>query len=180
VIQVGRTANTGPMANMWRERGAGPSKGENKEHRMSAAIQFGEFQADLHARELRRLGTPVPLQAQPFEVLLALLQRPGQLTSRESLQKQIWPDISFIDAQGGLNKAVNRLREALGDRSGKPQFIETFPNEAIAGSRPCIMTFDRLLFFRSQTIPPIQRELNGPTASPMSLLTRSPVSPRWT
>ena len=94
---------------------------------MSAAIQFGEFQADLHAREVRRLGVRVPLQAQPFEVLLALLQRPGQLISRETLQKQIWPDIAFIDAEGGLNKAVNRLREVLGDRSRKPQFIETLP-----------------------------------------------------
>ncbi len=94
---------------------------------MSAAIQFGEFQADLHVRELRRLGTRVALQAQPFEVLLALLQRPGQLISRETLQKKIWPDIAFIDAERGLNKAVNRLRDALGDRSGEPQFIETLP-----------------------------------------------------
>src|SRR5579875_2790042 len=94
---------------------------------MSAAIQFGEFQADLHARELRRLGVRVPLQAQPFEVLMVLLQRPGQLINRETLQKKIWPDLAFIDAEGGLNKAVNRLREALEDRSGKPQFIETLP-----------------------------------------------------
>ncbi len=94
---------------------------------MSTSVQFGDFQADLHARELRRKGVRVAVQDQPFEVLRALLEQPGQLITRDALQKRIWPDMAFIDSERGLNKAVNRLRDVLEDRSAQPRFIETLP-----------------------------------------------------
>jgi TolB-like protein/Flp pilus assembly protein TadD len=97
------------------------------EQSMSTSVRFGEFQADLRARELRRKGLRVAVQDQPFEVLRALLEQPGQLITRDTLQKRIWPEIAFIDSERGLNKAVNRLRDVLGDHSEQPQFIETLP-----------------------------------------------------
>lgn len=88
-------------------------------------IRFGYFEVDLKARELRRRGIKVRLQDQPFEVLAALLERPGQLVTREQLQARIWAADTFVDFDRGLNKAINRIREALGDFAATPRFIET-------------------------------------------------------
>jgi Tol biopolymer transport system component/DNA-binding winged helix-turn-helix (wHTH) protein len=88
-------------------------------------IRFGLFEVDLKAHELRKLGIKIRLQDQPFEVLAALLERPGQLVTREQLQTRIWAGNTFVDFDRGLNKAVNRVREALGDLAATPRFIET-------------------------------------------------------
>jgi DNA-binding winged helix-turn-helix (wHTH) protein len=88
-------------------------------------IRFGLFEVDLKARELRKRGIKVKLQDQPFEVLAALLERPGQLVTREQLQARIWAGNTFVDFDRGLNKAINRIREALGDFAATPRFIET-------------------------------------------------------
>jgi DNA-binding winged helix-turn-helix (wHTH) protein len=88
-------------------------------------IRFGFFEVDLKARELRKRGIKVKLQDQPFEVLAALLERPGQLVTREQLQARIWAGNTFVDFDRGLNKAINRIREALGDFAQTPRFIET-------------------------------------------------------
>ncbi len=69
----------------------------------------------------------VRLAAQPFQVLIVLLDRPGQVVTREELQRHVWPADTFVDFDRGLNKAVNRLREALGDTADSPRFIETIP-----------------------------------------------------
>ena len=105
---------------------------------MSAAVQFGEFQADLQARELRKQGIRVALQDQPFQVLTALLEQPGRLITRDVLQRRIWPDVAFIDSERGLNKAVNRLRHALGDCSAQPKFIETLPKRGYRWIAPVL------------------------------------------
>lgn len=86
---------------------------------------FGRFEADLRAAELRKQGVRVSLQEQPFQILALLLERRGQLISREELRHHLWSDDTFVDFDRNLNKAVNKLRAALGDSADHPQFIET-------------------------------------------------------
>jgi cholera toxin transcriptional activator len=75
--------------------------------------------------ELRRQGVRVKLNAQPFQVLLLLLSRPGELLTREDISRELWPDGTFVDYEHGVNSAVNRIRDALGDTAGNPRFVET-------------------------------------------------------
>ena len=91
------------------------------------AIRFGVYEVDLRAGELRKQGVKIKLQDQPFQVLLILLEKPGELVTREELRKRIWPSDTFVDFDGGVNNAVKRLREALSDRADTPRFIETLP-----------------------------------------------------
>jgi DNA-binding winged helix-turn-helix (wHTH) protein len=93
----------------------------------SSLIRFGPFAADLTTGEIRKHGVRLRLQQQPFEVLAALLERPGHLVTRDELQKRLWPDGIFVDYDRGLNKAVNRLREVLSDSAEEPRYIETVP-----------------------------------------------------
>ncbi|HYM76326.1 MAG TPA: winged helix-turn-helix domain-containing protein [Candidatus Dormibacteraeota bacterium] len=90
-------------------------------------VRFGEFELDLRTGELRTNGDRLILQEKPFQLLTALLERPGEMVSRDELIKRLWPAGTFIDFDLGLNKAVNRLREALSDSAEQPHFIETFP-----------------------------------------------------
>jgi TolB-like protein/DNA-binding winged helix-turn-helix (wHTH) protein len=90
-------------------------------------VRFGTFEADLSARELRKSGVRIKLHGQPFEVLALLLARPGEAVPREELQQRLWPTDTFVDFDHGVNTAINRLREALGDSAENPRFIETVP-----------------------------------------------------
>ena len=90
-------------------------------------IRFGVFELDLQAGELRKSGLRIKLQEQPFQVLAALLERPGELVGKEELRKRLWPDDTFVDFDHGLGSAINRLREALGDSAENPRFVETLP-----------------------------------------------------
>jgi cholera toxin transcriptional activator len=87
--------------------------------------RFGVFEADSSLGELRRKGVRVKLNAQPFQMLLMLLERPGELLTREEISRALWPDGTFVDYEHGVNSAVNRIREALGDTAGNPRFVET-------------------------------------------------------
>ena len=91
----------------------------------SDVIRFGPFEADLYTRELRRNGRKLRLQEQPFQVLAMLLERPGELVTREQIRARLWPQDTFVDFDHGLNAAVRRLREALNDNAGTPRFVET-------------------------------------------------------
>src|SRR5262245_59995505 len=93
----------------------------------SGSVSFGTFEADLRSGELRKDGIRVRLEGQPFQVLAALLERPGQLVTREELQKELWPGETFVDFEQGINAAVKRLRVALEDSAENPRFIETLP-----------------------------------------------------
>jgi DNA-binding winged helix-turn-helix (wHTH) protein len=88
-------------------------------------VRFGGFEAALDTGELRRQGVRVALQEQPFQVLAMLLERPGALVTRDELHARIWPDAVFVDFEHGLNKAVSKLRRALGDSADNPRFVET-------------------------------------------------------
>ena len=90
-------------------------------------VRFKSFELNLHTRELHRHGLKLKLQGQPVEVLAMLLERPGDLVTREELQQRLWPDDTFVDFEHGLNSTINRLREALGDHAETPRFIETLP-----------------------------------------------------
>jgi cholera toxin transcriptional activator len=91
----------------------------------SRRYRFGAFEADASTGELRRQGIRLRLNAQPFQVLCLLLDRPGELLTREAIASELWPDGVFVDAEHGVNSAVNRIREALGDSAASPRFIET-------------------------------------------------------
>ena len=90
-------------------------------------VRFGEFELDQDAKELRRKGSKIRLQDQPLQILQILLEQPGKLVPREELQRRIWPSDTFVDFDHGINNAIKRLREALGDTAESPRYIETQP-----------------------------------------------------
>src|SRR2546425_8044413 len=90
-------------------------------------VHFGEFELDTAARELYRQGTKLKLQDQPLQILQILLRRPGEVVTREELQQKIWPSDTFVDFDHGINNAIKRLREALGDAAETPRYVETLP-----------------------------------------------------
>jgi TolB-like protein/DNA-binding winged helix-turn-helix (wHTH) protein/Flp pilus assembly protein TadD len=90
-------------------------------------VRFGIFEVDLRTGELRKGGVRVKLHGQPFAVLAMLLERPGDVVTREELQQKLWASDTFVDFEHGLNKAINKLREALGDDANNPRYIETLP-----------------------------------------------------
>jgi cholera toxin transcriptional activator len=100
-----------------------PQSGRSPEG--TAGYRFGVFEADAASGELRRQGIRLRLNAQPFQLLIMLLERPGELVSREEICARLWPDGTFVDYEHGVNSAVNRIREALGDSAANPRFLET-------------------------------------------------------
>jgi TolB-like protein/DNA-binding winged helix-turn-helix (wHTH) protein/Flp pilus assembly protein TadD len=92
-------------------------------------VRFGEFDLDLCTRELRTDGRRLILQEQPFQILAALLERPGHLVTRDELRRRLWSSDTFVDFERRLNKAVNRLREVLEESADQPRFIETLPRQ---------------------------------------------------
>jgi DNA-binding winged helix-turn-helix (wHTH) protein len=91
----------------------------------SRLIRFGTFAVDPKSRELFKQGMQIILQAQPFQVLSLLLEHRGDIVTREELRKALWPRETFVDFDQGLNKAINKLRKALGDSAESPRYIET-------------------------------------------------------
>jgi cholera toxin transcriptional activator len=118
-------------------QGRGPIDGLNQIHwgkdmtdegtnpRLARRYRFGAFEADATTGELRRQGIRIKLNAQPFQVLLMLIDHPGQLLTREEISKELWADGTFVDYEHGVNSAINRIREALGDTAASPRFVET-------------------------------------------------------
>src|SRR5947209_16201011 len=88
-------------------------------------VRFGVFELDLLAGELRKGGARIRLQEQPFQVLAMLLDRPGDVVTRDDLRQKLWPADTFVDFDHSLNTAVNKIREALGDSATSPRFVET-------------------------------------------------------
>jgi TolB-like protein/DNA-binding winged helix-turn-helix (wHTH) protein/Flp pilus assembly protein TadD len=96
-----------------------------QEARVSGRVRFGVFEADLLAGELRKHGSKIRLQEQPFQVLALLLERRGEIVTRDELRNRLWTADTFVDFDHGLNKAINKIREALGDSAANPRFVET-------------------------------------------------------
>ena len=104
-----------------------PMNGEPHVNNGSRTVRFGAFEADLHSGEVRKSGSRIKIQDQPFKVLQILLEHPGVLVTREELQTRIWPNENFGDFDHAVNVAVGKLRTALGDCADDPSFIETVP-----------------------------------------------------
>ncbi len=94
-------------------------------HQLRGPLHFGVFEVDLRSGELRKHGLRVRLQEQPFQVLVMLLEHSGEVVTRDELQKRLWPADTFVDFDHGLNKTINKIREALGDSAESPRFVET-------------------------------------------------------
>ena len=90
-------------------------------------LRIGAFELDVHSRELRSGSTSVRLQGQPFEILCLMLEHRGTVVTREQLRRRLWPEGTFVDVEHSLNAAIRRLRTALGEDAGQPQFVETVP-----------------------------------------------------
>lgn len=91
----------------------------------SRIVRFGVFQLDRSAGELSKSGVKLRLQGQPFQILLLLVDRPGEVVTREELQQKLWPSDTFVDFDHSLNTAINKVREALGDSASSPRYVET-------------------------------------------------------
>ena len=91
----------------------------------SKIARFGVFEVDLGAGELRKNGAKLRLQGQPFQVLALLLERAGEIVTREELQQKLWTSDTFVDFDHSLNTAINKVREALGDSASSPRYVET-------------------------------------------------------
>jgi TolB-like protein/Flp pilus assembly protein TadD len=124
-----------------------------------APVRFGGFELDQQAGELRKNGTLVRLQEQPFQILKILLERPGAIVTREELQQKIWPSDTFVDFGHGINNAIKRLREALGDTADTPQYVETLPRR---GYRFIARIERETPRFRSLAVLPLENLLRDP------------------
>ena len=98
-----------------------------KVDRSAQIVRFGVFEADLQTGELHKNGVKVPLQGQPFQVCALLLERSGELVTREELRQRVWPEDTFVDFEQALNTAIAKIRLALGDDADNPRFVETLP-----------------------------------------------------
>jgi DNA-binding winged helix-turn-helix (wHTH) protein len=123
-----------------------------------ARYRFGIFEADASTGELRRSGIRVKLHAQPFQVLFLLLQRPGEILTREQICRELWPGDTFVDFDHGVNSAINRLREALGDKAASPRFIETLARRGY------------------RFVAPVERIAIDPPPSPSPQITEDPAA----
>ena len=98
-----------------------------QQSRASQIVRFADFEVDLRGRELRKNGARVPLQEQPLQVLAVLLEHAGEVVTRKEFCQHLWPSDTFVDFDNSLNTAINKIREALGDSTGDPHFVETLP-----------------------------------------------------
>jgi DNA-binding winged helix-turn-helix (wHTH) protein len=103
---------------------------EDSEH-PDATVRFGVFEVNPRSGELRKSGTRIRLEDQPFKVLIALLERPGELVTREQLRIRIWPQESFGDVDHAVNVAVAKLRAALADSADVPRYVETLHRRSL-------------------------------------------------
>ncbi len=92
-------------------------------------LSLGQFQVDLHREELFKEGTRIRIPSKSFQVLLALIERPGEIVAREALRARLWPGGTFVNYDANVNSTVNKLRRALGDSPEKPMYVETIPRQ---------------------------------------------------
>ena len=137
------------------------------------AVRFGVFEVDLQSSELLKSGVRVTLSGQPLAFLTALLERPGELVTRDDLRQRLWPDGTFVDFEHGLNAVVKRLRDALGDSADTPRFIETVPRRGYRFIAPVEQIGTVPAAARDE--PPITTDPESPAA----IVTTPPKPARW-
>ena len=104
----------------------------------ASVLRFGVFELDVRSGDLRRSGVRVHLQEQPLKLLQCLLERPGEVVTRDELRRRLWPNDTFVDFDHGVNAAVKRLREALADSADTQRFIETLPKRGYRFIAPVV------------------------------------------
>src|SRR6202048_2148960 len=110
-------------------------------YEVRSLYRFGVFELEAHTGELRRNGIKLKLQDQPYQILLKLLEHAGQTVTREQLRSALWPADTFVDFETGLNTAIKRLRETIGDSAESPRFVETVPRRGYRFiGMPCVST----------------------------------------
>jgi DNA-binding winged helix-turn-helix (wHTH) protein len=129
--------------------------------RPARRYRFGVFEADASTGELRKQGVRIKLNTQPFQVLAMLLERPGELLTRDEIARQLWPDGTFVDYEHGVNSAINRIREALGDTAANPRFVETLARRGYRFVAPV----ERIVHTNGEESAPPAAE-QAPVASP--------------
>jgi len=136
-------------------------------------FRFGVFEADAGTGELRKSGVRLRLQDQPFQVLLAMLERPGEVVGREELRQKLWPADTFVDFDHSLNTIVNKLREVLGDSASNPRFIETLAKRGYRFLLPVEQVADPRAQGNATSSPPIAAAaaVASPEITSASLLT---------
>ena len=137
-------------------------------------VRFGSIEIDLESGELRKKGLKIRLQEQPFQLLQMLLERPGHVVTREALRQRLWPGQTFVDFDQGLNRAVNKLREALGDSADRPRYIETLPKR---GYR-IIAPVREVNTLETPEVSPTLEVANGSRARHANNALRPPISRR--
>jgi TolB-like protein/DNA-binding winged helix-turn-helix (wHTH) protein/Tfp pilus assembly protein PilF len=147
-----------------------------EDHQVGGRLRFGVFELDLRAGELRKHGLRVRLQEQPFQILAMLVAHPGEVTTREELQKKLWPADTFVDFDHGLNKAISKIREALGDSAESPRFVETVARRGyrflaevkVADAAP-VRSLEPSARPRPTAEPPERSDVAGDTTTPKSI-----------
>jgi len=136
-------------------------------------FRFGVFEANLHSGELRKHGIRIRLQEQPFQILALLLERPGELVTREELRQRLWPSDTFVDFDHGLNTAVNKLREALSDSAATPRFVETLARRGYRyiGPAPELIAGNTLQATSPAPAEPASAAFSLPSAQPVTQAT---------
>src|SRR3984885_6203637 len=115
---------------------AGKGEPMNPPASSSRKVRTGLFEIDLASGELRKNGRRLPLQEQPFRVLAMLLERPGEVVTRQELQARLWPVDTYVGFDEGLNTAIRKLRTVFGDSAGNPRFVETLPRRGYRFTAP--------------------------------------------
>jgi len=142
-------------------------------------VSFGPFEANLATQELHKFGTRLRVPNQSFQILALLLDRPGQLVTRDELRQKLWPSDTFVEYDQGLNAAVNRLRDALGDSAEKPRYVETLPRRGyrFLASVKVNAESDEPSFARSDNSPPPSAPTAVAAGNPPSTTTSPSVEP---
>src|SRR5215472_2841580 len=134
-------------------------------------FRFGLYEADSGSGQLLKQGIHVRLQDQPFRMLILLLERPGEVVTREELREKLWPENTFVEFDNGLNVAVRKIRDALGDDADNPRFVETAPRRGYRFIAP--VSIKAATAFASQQVP--QREHPAPPSSAGAVVTPRPM-----
>ena len=142
-------------------------------------LVFGPYAFDGASTELTKYSVRVRLQGQPLQILAALLREPGEIVTREEFHQQLWKSSTFVDFEHGLNAAVNRLRQVLGDSAERPRYIETIPGRGYRFIAPTQDAVSKPVLVVTPSSTPIDVE-NGPSAPPVTNLPKRTFSTWWT
>ncbi len=136
-------------------------------------VAFGPFEYDDLSGNLSKCGTPIRLQGKPLQILLFLVNRPGQVVSRDELQRHLWEGTTFVDFEQGLNSAVNKLRQTLGDSADQPRYVETLPGRGYRFIAPVQRASTKAVFEMSAPAPLRVETKPGRRAQPWLLFVAS-------